>query len=443
MNVSKQPFLHGYLRSVRGNIRVFTITDLLGNFARAMVFPYVSLYILALGGNTTQIGLIQSLAPLLGLLMFPIGGYLADKTRRVRLIVLANSAAVIIALLFAFSPNWQVFAIATLLQGFAVFQFPARSALIADSLAPQDRGKGIASMNSVSNAFAVAAPFIAGAVITYFGDLRGMRMLYLTMATFYAALTFIHYRYLRESVSAVDVRSASESSEKGLSLSGIADALRETYVGIPSMLRALPLSLKALAGVIVLSFMANGVASPFWVVFATEEVGLSSASWGLVLLLETVLRLVMFIPAGLLVDRWGRATTLLAALTLSLVAIPSFIFVTGFASALLVRCGVAVAFALAIPSCTALMADTVPRQMRGRVMSALGQGGIMIGPAGGGTGGPAVGYVVTIPLIVSFVLGGILYTLNPVFPWVFVFFTTLFSILLVVLFIRDPEEAEI
>ena len=59
------------------NIRVFAFCDLLGNFARAMVYPYASLYILALGGNTAQIGLIQSLIPLMGLVILPIAGYLA------------------------------------------------------------------------------------------------------------------------------------------------------------------------------------------------------------------------------------------------------------------------------------------------------------------------------------------------------------------------------
>ena len=434
MNAFRLPSKRGAFRFLHGNIGVLTITDLLGNFARSMVFPYVSLYILALGGTTAQIGFISSLAPLAGLLMFPIGGYLADKTSRVRLIVLSNILSVIFVLLFAFSPNWQVFAFVTLLQGFAVFQFPARSALIADSLSPEDRGKGIATMNSVSTAFAIMAPFIAGTIIAYYGDETGMTMLYLAMAILYAAMTYIHFRFLTET---------SLASDTGFSAKDIPKALRDTYAGIPGTLHELPLSLKALAGVIVLSFMANGVASPFWVVYATEEVGLSSAGWGLILLIETVLRLVMFIPAGMLVDRWGRTATLLASLSLSLIAIPLFVFVTGFASALLIRCAIAVSFALAIPSCTALMADIVPRSMRGRVMSALGQGGIMIGPAGGGTGGPGMGYVVTIPLILASMLGGILYTINPVLPWVFVLCTTLLSILLIVLFVRDPKEAEI
>ena len=89
------------------------------------------------------------------------------------------------------------------------------------------------------------------------------------------------------------------------------------------------------------------------------------------------------------------------------------------------------------------MADTVPRRLRGQVTSALGQGSIMIGPPGGGTSGPSVGYVAAIPLVISSLLGGMLYTWSPVLPWIFVFFTTLLSILLIVFFIRDPQEAEV
>ena len=76
-------------------------------------------------------------------------------------------------------------------------------------------------------------------------------------------------------------------------------------------------------------------------------------------------------------------------------------------------------------------------------MAALGQGGIMIGMAGGGTGGPAVGFVVTIPLMIASFAGGYLYALNPTYPWFFVAMTTAISIILTVLFIRDPQRAEV
>jgi MFS family permease len=280
----------------------------------------------------------------------------------------------------------------------------------------------------------VFAPFIAGVVVDIYGPDTGVRALYGVMVVLYLATVFIQMRYLteppREKTSRMDVTNLSR-------------VVRDAYSGIPSMLRQLPRPLKALAGVIVLTFMANGVASPFWVVYAVDEIGLSSSEWGLILLIESAIRIVLFMPAGELVDRWGRTASLTVALLLALVSIPAFVLATSFASVLVLRSITAMGFVIAIPACTALMADLVPRGMRGRVMAALGQGGIMLGAAGGGTGGPAVGFVITIPLMVASLAGGILYAANPVYPWVFVLCTTLLSLLLTVLFIRDPQRAEV
>jgi MFS family permease len=426
--------LRNAFRFVSGNTLVFSVTGMLGNFARAMVFPYVSLYILALGGNAQQIGFINSLRPLTGLILFPIAGYVADHAARVKLIVAANFFTAAIVAMFFIAPSWQVIAVAASLQGVAVLMFPARSALIADSLAPDDRARGIAAMNTIMNGLAVFAPFIAGVVVDVHGPNSGVRALYGAMLILYLASAFIHMRFLRE---------PARPNNAEFDLASLPRALQDAYSGIPATLRQLPPSLRALAAVIVLSFSANAVASPFWVVYAVEEIGLSSSEWGLILLIETGLKILLFMPAGSLVDRWGRTASMLVALTVSAIAIPSFVFATGFTSALLLRAAVAVAFALMLPACTALMADLVPREMRGRVMAALGQGGIMIGAAGGGTGGPGIGFVTTIPLMLSSLAGGVLYAANPTYPWFFVLVATALSILLTALFIRDPQHAEV
>ncbi len=108
------------------------------------------------------------------------------------------------------------------------------------------------------------------------------------------------------------------------------------------------------------------------------------------------MQLLILIPAGVVVDRWGRTTSLLAALLLSTV--------------LLIRAAVAVASAITIPACSALMADTAPWAIRGRVMAALGQGGVMIGAAGGGTG---TGFLITLSLMIASLAGGYLYAQKP------------------------------
>ena len=417
-----------------GNIIVFSVTGLLGRFARAMVFPYASLYIMALGGDSRTIGLVNFLRPLAGLIIFPIAGYFADRTSRVKLIVLSNYLSVVFIGMYVLAPSWEIIALAGLLQGTSVLGFPPRSALIADSLSPQDRGRGIATMHTISSGLSIFAPYIAGVVVDIYGPNAGVRTLYGAMMLLYLASAVIHLRFLKETM-----RDAGER----ILVSSLPRVLREAYGGMPTLLRPLPRSLKALACVIVLSFMANGVASPFWVVYAVEQIGLSSSRWGLILLIETTLRMVILIPGGFLVDRWGRTASLVSALLLSLVSIPLFVFANSFTTVLLIRGAIAVASAITFPACTALMADMVPRQIRARVMAVLGQGGFMLGAAGGGTGGPGMGFLITVPLMMASLAGGYLYARNPAYPWFFVLITTTISIILTVLFIRDPKRAEI
>lgn len=42
----RSQLLRAAFRPIRGNVAVFSATDLLGNFCRSMVFPYASLYVL-------------------------------------------------------------------------------------------------------------------------------------------------------------------------------------------------------------------------------------------------------------------------------------------------------------------------------------------------------------------------------------------------------------
>jgi len=377
------------LAFLRGNILILSLGTLLGNFSRMLVFPYASLYILALGGQAQDVGFVNAVTPFLGLFLFPIAGYIADYFGRVKIIVYSTFFNGLLILFIVFAPSWEVIAIVSVLRGFITLQFPAYSAMVADSLAPEDRGRGVGVMNVISGTLSIFAPLIAGLAVEAYGPNLGIRFLYAVMMAFYM-------------------------------LSALLRAIRKAYSGVPETLQSLSTPLRALAGIIILGFMVNGVASPFWVVYAVEELGLSATSWGLILMLETAARSLVFIPIGLIVDRWGRTRSLLAALFLALIFYPLFIFadhpllldwgLTAFSIALIIRLVASICIATTITSCTALMADLVPRETRGRVMAALGQGGVMLGAAGGGTGGPATGFMVTIPLMISSLLGGYLYS---------------------------------
>ena len=412
---------------------VLTIRQVVGMFFRRMVLSYASLYILALGGSSREIGLINSLRPLAGLIIFPISGHLTDRSGRVRIIVLADVLNALTMFFYALAQDWRWLAACALLQGLMVFSFPPTSAILADSLSPENRGLGIAAMNTVSNAVAMFSPYVAGALLVWLGDERGMRLLYALMGLQYLFTAALVYAKMEET-------STPQTQTQGLNPVKV---LKEAYLGAPRLLMDLSPTVLALGLVVLMGFISNAVSSPFWVVYVTEEVGLSKLEWGLVLLLESVAKVVLTIPAGILTDRVGRWKVLLAATTIGLVSLPSLIFSKNLYHVLLVRLGAALSGALFVTSSAALMADYIPREMRGRVMAALGRGSLLVGAAGGGTGGPAMGYLFILPVVLASVLGGNLYRLDPRAPWVAVAAASLVQVAVTGLWIRDPEEANV
>lgn len=418
---------------VRGNILVLTISGGLGMFSRSMVFPYVPLYILSLGGDPEQVGIVYALGPLGGLLMFPIAGYLADHMDRPRLIALAGYFSALMLLINAAAPTWEWVAAARLLQGIAVWHFPASSAIVADSLPPEQRARGMATMAAMAGSLALVAPYLAGTTLDAWGVDYGMRILYVAMAAAYAGGATINLIFLKET---------RQTPPRSIQWSNLAETFRAVYADILPMLRGFSPALRALSVIVILCFICNGLAGPFWVVYVTTHVGLSSTQWGLILLIEAALRNLSMIPAGFLVDHFGRRPFILMALLLSCI-IPGLLLTSTFVQVLILRCLIGVVTAFFSPAMGALMADIVPSSSRGRVMAAIGRGTVMVGGASGGIGGPGVGFLITGPLVVASACGGLLYAWNPAAPFLFVLGAMAIALVLALRFLHEPKTAEI
>jgi MFS family permease len=410
-----------------------TVTGILGFFARGAVFPYISLYILALGGTTGNIGIIDSLRPLASLLVFPIAGYFADRSGRVRLMFLAMLLSALINLVYIFANDWVMFAIGNFIGGFIVFHFPAQSALMADSLPPKQRGIGFATSNAIPSAIAVIAPFFAGFLIDEVGVETAMRYLYTFMLLCYAASAVIHLRFLRDTV---------ERSSFRLGLSDFKTLMLNSYRDVLVILKWAPKGLRALTIIIAFCFVANAMVGPFWVVYGTQVIGLSASEWGLLILVYSSVRTALSIPAGAAVDRFGKRKTIIASFLISIPSVLYFTFARGFIDVLIVLLLLSIASAFLIPATASYMADVVPRKMRGRVMAAIGRGTIMINPGRAGLGGPNLGFIFIIPLILGSIMGGNIYGIKPSYPWILQFIFLLGSLLVSLMLLKEPEQVE-
>ena len=60
-----------------------------------------------------MVGLVNSLASVAGLFLYPLGGYIADSRGRVKLVGLATFGFVKSFLPYAFAPSWEAIAAAS------------------------------------------------------------------------------------------------------------------------------------------------------------------------------------------------------------------------------------------------------------------------------------------------------------------------------------------
>lgn len=416
---------------LRGNLLVFTLGDVMRHLSMFITFPYFSLYIQALGGSMVNIGLVNSFRPLAALFMYPIAGYLADKYSRVKIIAASGYISAILYLIFMSAQDWKFLGLGNFLMGLMVFPFPAMNALMADSLPPRRRGIGYSLWIAIPSAAGILSPFIGGYLITMLGVEQAMRSLYgLTLITGVGIAT-MNLKFLRET----KMVNGTEASGKG-SLRVLLDSYREVF----DLLRFLPRSLKAFMLMLILSFFINNLVAPYWIVYGIEIIGLSELQWGAVLLVASIVNVLLLVPSGMIVDRFSVKRILSFASALSIAPILLFPFSQSFTETILLFIAMTIANVFLISGAPAFMAQSVPRETRGRVMAALGQGMLFINTRGG-SGGPGMGAVLTIPSILGSILGGFVYNYNPTLPWILLAVFMMINAVICILYLSSPAAS--
>lgn len=142
---------------------------------------------------------------------------------------------------------------------------------------------------------------------------------------------------------------------------------------------------------------------------------------------------------GNLVDRWGTKKCMIIGFGIAVPSIGAFILSQKFIQTAAVYIILVLSNAFIWISTNVLLADTIPRSTRGRVMATLGQG-IGVGVDGGGC---ARGFLLFIPATLGSIMGGYIYEFSPSFPWMIQASILTLSMILTLLLVRKPERAEV
>ena len=426
----------GDLRSLlKGNIGTLIYTRMLLFFAMQMYHGYLPLYVQDLGGSKEVIGFVTSLTNIAALIIIPVMGYVADHWGRVKLIASAFYLRIFTFIIYALSGNWVHVAIGNFYDGFSQYNHAPQTAIMADSMPPGKRATGFAVLNNLPNGVSILGPIVGAFFISTYGTVLGMKYLCVIIAVFMFMIGITRQLFMTETLQP-------DPNAKPLnSVSNVLSMIKEAYINCVDIIKWTPKNMAIYVLIQGISTFSGAMVGAFWIIFAINIIKLTAAEWGLIMSTQLFFGLIIAIPAGIITDKVGSKKMITLMLFLSLFQGYFFVYYCqNFVQTLALMLYVQFITSFIVPASMAILADMVPRNLRGRVASAYGRGTIGVQSGAGGAGG---GYVLAIPTVVGGVVGGYIYALNPAFPWLAQIVLLAVCLVLNILLFKEPEHREI
>lgn len=385
-----------------GNLSVIAASSAFKSFGGGLINSYVAIYFVELGGNAFSFGVTAALASLIGCITFLAGGLIADYYGRRKIMFIAAFYGAFSVLLYAVIQDWRLFAMIYIVATFASISGPASSATVADSLAPKKRATGIAALQVISSLPVTVATLIGGWLMNEYGVLDGFRLACIFTSIFSLLSALALFLFLRETWL---------KPKKG--------KLKD-FLKLPHQLSS---SLKGLICSYALVAFANGAVTSYYILYATEVIGLTPLQWAPIASAQFLVTLVK-IPGAHVSDKLGKRKVMIAS---SLACAPWAVIFTMSQSFLQALVTILLLTATGIfysPAYEALQADLTPKATRGRIV-ALWQ------------------LITSLATIPGTIAGGFLFeAVDPALPFYLFSIAEVIAALVIVGFVREPEKKE-
>ncbi|MGA8221010.1 MAG: MFS transporter [Candidatus Acidiferrales bacterium] len=169
--------IQGMLRSLRHrNFQLFfsgQMISLIGTWMQNIAQAWL---VYRLTGSSLLLGLVGFAGQIPVFLFAPLGGMVADRWNRHRVIIGTQTTAMILAFILAaltllhIVRVWEIVLLASLLGAVNAFDIPARQAFLIDMVGREDLMNAIALNSSMFNGARVIGPAIAGLLVAWIGE---------------------------------------------------------------------------------------------------------------------------------------------------------------------------------------------------------------------------------------------------------------------------------
>ena len=340
-----------FLKRQQRDWKITVIRTSLDKAAYQIVFPYLSIYIVALGATATQLGIVNSLGMMAAGLFAPLTGWVIDRTGAKKIYLAGIGLLAISYLTYGIAENWliTISAMVAYWLGFSV-SIHSCATVCGNCLANADRATGMTICETVAaGLLGMVGPMLGAWLVTLFGgvNVSGIRPLFffslmITASTFVIILTQL-------------------SGERG----------RIASVTKPNLFRDLHQVLKGgphLKRWLIITSVTQlplAMVFPFSQVFAHEFKGADQFVLGAMVTGSALASILFAIPLGRLADRVGRKKVLYT--TIPLFWVSNLMLVWSPNPALLIAAGILQGFYfIGAPISASMERELVPPEQMGR-----------------------------------------------------------------------------
>ncbi len=340
-----------FLRRQQRDWKVTVARTSLDKFAYQMIFPYLSIYIVALGATGTQLGIVNSLGMVVAGLCGPFTGWLIDRIGPKRIYLAGIGFLALSYLTFSLAQHWElsILAMMSYWLGFAT-SIHSCATICGNCLVNRDRATGMLLCETVAaGLLGVLGPMLAAWLVTRFGGVTtaGIRPLFyagflVSLGTFAIVLTQLS-----------DCTWARGGTGRPHLLRDIAHVFHGGK------------HLKRWVAISAITQLPLGMVFPYTQVFAHSIKGANELVLGTMVTGSAVASIVCAIPLGRLADRIGRKRVLY--LTIPLFWLSNLMLVTAPSPVFLLLAGALQGFFfIGGPVASAIERELVPPEQMGR-----------------------------------------------------------------------------
>ena len=332
-------------------IVVTTFIDVIGG---TLVFPFFALYITQrFNVGMTQAGLLLGTFSLASLVGGALGGALADKFGRRRMVLFGLVFSALSAVAMGLVDNLAAFYVLAVVVGLlADMAGPARQAMVADILPEEQRTEGFGILRVVANLSWIIGPTIGGLVASY-----SFLVLFVLDAIASLITAVIIFKLLPETKPQPTEDQAKES-------------LAQTFGGYRRVVQD-----RAYIGFLLVSMLMVLVYQQLYStlsVYLRDVHGVPTQGYGLLLSMNAVIVVIFQIAVTRRIKQLAPLLMMAAGTALYLVGFTMYGFVSSYALFVVAMLFITFGEMIVVPVGQALAARFAPEDMRGRYMAFYG-----------------------------------------------------------------------